>query len=359
MPTQKRQHYVPRCYLKPFSLNGEGSAINLMNFSKSKTIRNASLKGQCAKDYIYGQDLVIENRLKELEGRYAEILRLLQAGGALNEEELRFVLGFMHLQSMRTDMAVQRLRLSHLEMQNAVFNGQPVNPAEIDLSDKALMRDSIQMFQETVGLIEDLKVCFVKNSTQTDFITSDDPAIFTNRYHFQRLRESSFGLLSSGALLIMPITPRLLALAYDRLTYTVPDKDGHYVTIKNSSEIAALNELQYLKAAENIYFRHWDDENRISGEFYVVKDRRPKSWCEIKFFVFDGVDPDGAERFRAAASNEEAKNADRTMMQMSSRYPSPSSWISKLRYRSSIKTYYNGTAVGHVRKAEWLESTPE
>jgi hypothetical protein len=69
MPEKKNQHFVPRCALKPFSLDGAGAAINLFNISRAREIRNAPVKGQCARDYLYGSgENSLEDSLVELEG---------------------------------------------------------------------------------------------------------------------------------------------------------------------------------------------------------------------------------------------------------------------------------------------------
>ena len=78
MPEYKRQHYVPRCHLKPFSLDQEGTAINLYNLNAERSIKNAPLKSQCARNYFYGKDLEIEKTLRYLEDDYSEVLRKIQ-----------------------------------------------------------------------------------------------------------------------------------------------------------------------------------------------------------------------------------------------------------------------------------------
>ena len=52
MADNKNQHYVPRVHLKPFTLDGEGLAINLLNIDRMKPISNAPVKNQCSGDYF-------------------------------------------------------------------------------------------------------------------------------------------------------------------------------------------------------------------------------------------------------------------------------------------------------------------
>src|SRR4051794_19306669 len=104
MPAQKNQHYVPRCALKPFSLNADGLAINLFNISRRQAIANAPVKGQCARDYLYGKaDLRREQALAKLEGQYSRILDQLSAGGPLPKKDKEWLLLFMLIQFRRTE----------------------------------------------------------------------------------------------------------------------------------------------------------------------------------------------------------------------------------------------------------------
>lgn len=355
MPQHKRQHYVPRCYFKSFSLNHAGVAINLYNIQHSRTIRNVSVKGQCAKDYLYGEDLGLERALQNFEGEYARVLRLLQnAADQPTNEDLALLRAFAYLQYARTDMAIRRRRMIQEEMYDAIYKGRPVTPPDLDLSDRAVMHDTMRTYSDAREYIEDLKTCIVKNETRSDFLTSDDPSIFTSRFYVQKLNKQTFGLMSSGALFFLPLTSRLLLMCYDGGVYTIPDKNGCYVSIANQADVLALNELQYLKAANNIYFSQWDDHDRVQREFRAVSMQRPQSWCNISVLVPDGVTEEG-ERYRRA-TEEERRTGQHMLIAMSMFHTAPSKWISKLKYRSPVRAHSDGSAVGYVRKKAWLTS---
>ncbi len=357
MPEHKRQHYVPRCYLKPFSLDDAGAAINLYNIRRSQAVENASVKGQCAKDYLYGVDLEVERALQVIEGEYARILRLLQNPAEQPTEEDLYVLrGFAYLQYARTDMALKRLRMVHEGISNTMYEGRPVTPPDLDVSDREMMRKSMHVYLDNREYIEDLKICVVKNESQSDFITSDDPSIFTNRYYMQRLHRQGFGLVNSGILFFLPLTTRLLLMCYDGGTYVIPDKRGCYLSITRQADVFALNDLQYLKAAENIFFSRWDDRDRVEREFREVSPRRPDSWVQFSLFVPNGFTEEG-ERYRLA-TEEERRTARKTIIQGFTLHPVPSKWISKFKYRRPVRTYFDGSAAGHVRKKIWLKRRP-
>jgi hypothetical protein len=357
MPEHKRQHYVPRCYLKPFTLNTAGVAIDVFNISRQRAIRHAPIRGQCAKDYFYGEDLTLERSLQRIEGEYARAIRALQDGREVpTTGDLELLRNFAYLQYARTDMAMQRRRMIEEGLHRTIHEGRPIEAPDLDLSDRTIMRDSMHMYARTCDQIDDLKVCILKNESDTDFITSDDPSIFTSRFYLQRLGSQHFGLSSSGALFLLPLSPRLLLICYDGNVYTIPDKEGCFVTTERATDVVALNEFQYLKASKNLYFSKWDDRDRIAQEFQQIIPQRPKSWCEFFVFVLDKSSDQG-EHYRRA-TKEERVTARETLVSMHVLHPSPSNWLSKLKYRSAIRTYSNGSAVGHVRQKIWLERNP-
>lgn len=73
MPTTKKQHYVPRFYMKPFSVianrgtKKEKVLISFYNFNKNIIRKNVPVMSVCAEDFFYGKDGVTENKLAEKE----------------------------------------------------------------------------------------------------------------------------------------------------------------------------------------------------------------------------------------------------------------------------------------------------
>ena len=71
------------------------------------------------------------------------------------------------------------------------------------------------VFASEMDIIDDLRVCLVRNKTDIDFVTSDDPAILTNKLFLIKRTSESFGLGSAGNLMLLPLTPKILLLGYD------------------------------------------------------------------------------------------------------------------------------------------------
>lgn len=353
MPANKRQHFVPKAYLRSFACNAARSAIHVFNISRSKAIQGAALKGQCAKDYFYGHNLKLEKQFQGMEGKYASALSNVIAASALAPNDEAWLKAFAHMQRGRTDMAVKRLRQSEARMTEVLYAQNPRQQPTLDLSDQRLTLDSVLLAAQTHKYVGDLKVCVLVNETDADFVTSDDPAFLANRFHTQRIRTRSYGFASSGVLLFLPLTPRLCLVCYDSLVYTVPGRGSGFVSLARASDVRAVNELQYLAASENIYFSNWNDAERIEREFKEDAVRRLSEWYAFETFVPVGKTPDG-ELLRRA-TDEERLRAPRSFVNSFPIYPEPTRWVSRIRYRDPIRTFSNGSAIGHVRKKEWLE----
>jgi len=344
--------------MKPFSLGGIGAAINLFNITSGQLIKNAPVKGQCAKDYLYGDDLVVEKALQKLEGAYGVILKKIQSGDdQLSSSDLSFLRNFSYLQYSRTDMAIRRNRLAMEKLENAIFEGNEHQRPISDLSDRTLMREAMIQFQETVKYISDLKVCLVRNRASSPFITSDDPAISTNRFYAQRVgsRFGGVGLGNAGAMIFMPLTPEYLVVSYDGGVYTVPGKIGCVIETHRLLDVAAVNELQHLKAAENLYFHDWRNADKIKTAFEAVQPRRPETWCEVNVAVLDRTEGDW-KRYRVADTMEERLAAKESIVHLSSKYPKPNKWFSKIRIRSRPRFIDTESGAGLERPSNPIRS---
>ena len=56
MPANKSHHYVPKLYLRNFTRPENSKSITLYNIEKKRLISNAPIKGQCCRDYFYGNE---------------------------------------------------------------------------------------------------------------------------------------------------------------------------------------------------------------------------------------------------------------------------------------------------------------
>jgi predicted nucleic acid-binding protein len=355
MPANKNQHFVPRCALKPFTLNSAGLAINLFNIARARTVENAPVRSQCARPYFYGKGAAsVEDRLANLEGQYARIVSLLANDSALSSPDEEWLRVFIAIQQRRTEAAINEMRALTESMADKVFSRSPEQRPAAETHEQ-LMQMSLRLALELKKYADDLKLVVLANETGRDFVTCDHPAVLTNRYHFQRLNAANFGMSNSGAIISMPLSPRLSLLAYDTNVYTVPNATGEpFVSVTKSADVHALNQFQYLSASQNVYFQALGDAERIGSEIGELADIRTGAGPTSEVLVRDPEADGIGEAYRRGSAEEEA-TARESIIVSGFRRPAPPNWPSVLKYRSKPRTFYNGTAVGHVRREEWLE----
>jgi len=348
MAKYKNQHFVPQCYLRNFSADSDGKAICLLHIKSRKFVRGAPIKGQCARPYFYGGDLELERALQNIEGEYARALRnAIVRTREPHGPDLEMLRDFMILQSSRTEAMTQKTKTMWQGGQDAIEAEHPGSTPELDLSTHHMMLMAMSMFTRTRRHSTDLKVCLVRNKTSVPFVTSDDPVAFTSMFHAEKLNSDRFGFGSAGALFFMPLSPKLLLLCYDSDTYILSGKKRNSISLSKDRDVRSCNELQYLKAAQAIYFSDWQQRCELDREFNLALPRRKSFKPEIDRFIPDGSTTED-QRYRRLGKDE--KGAVGGMLFAFS-FPQilPLTWISPLRFRKNIRCYYNGSAAGYVR----------
>jgi hypothetical protein len=357
MAAHKSQHFVPKVHLRPFSTDADRNAISLVNIKSGQAIHTAPIKHQCAKNYFYGKDGVLESLFVEIEGKYAEGVRKAESRNFDGGDETWLRL-FMNLQFGRTEAAAEQIKQFYQKSAAITFRGRPLPETEVPQMDgKQLI---IQALGSTKGLrasLEDLELRIFVNRTNTNFVTSDNPLMSTNRFYCQKIGEDTWGAISAGALFILPLTPRLAACLYDPGVYGV-ESSGYYVELKKQTDARAFNELQYLNAAENIYFSEPSDAERIATEFAAVSGRRVRELARLTEFLAKEM-PDGRDRITPLRPGMDETKYDSKYIMYNVPRPIPARWPSVLPFRGKLIAHYNGSAAGYVRKSEWLKRFPK
>jgi len=344
MASNKNQHFVPQCYLRPFAIDGADSAINLYNIDRKNFVKNAPLKHQCSGNYFYGKDLRLESAIQTVEGEYAAVLReLLRQGSSLTERHRVVLRLFWLLQHLRTEAASRRA----IEMTDLA-------QADIGLPDFRLqIRDAVQMamrsFAESMHIVSDMKICLVRNRTPVPFVTSDDPAILTNRWYIEtgKLSRFSFGLQSAGDILLLPLTPKILCMGYDGNVYSVSRENG-WAEARRDSDIEAFNQHQFLNCRANIFVQNAAHSEMVHESFGKVASRRPQKRHRINFAVEDRTEGDYT-RYRVVDAST-AREHGKALIHIQAINPIPEAWPTQIAWRRKGFVYNNGTGVGYVRE---------
>lgn len=352
MPPQKSQHFVPQVYMRPFASDPDRKTINLYNVERHKLVSCAAIKHQCAANYFYGNDKILENQFGEIEGRYAEIARQISRGefAAASSEWLQL---FIALQYSRTLYAVEQARDFHERSAAITFKGRTISEGQKpELTKEYVVGVALSRFLRFAPYTKDLKFCILRNRTCDAFITSDCPVVFTNRYHIQQLNRNVFGAASSGALLVMPVDPAFTVCLYDKGVYSV-ESNGGIVDVVRKGDVLALNELQYLNAHENIYFYNFDDGDRIASEFECVSDIRLAE--SFRFTEMAEVTRDGKKvGYRIAESQADADSGRSKLIFTQTVFPRPRRWPTVIGFRSNKIVYEKrGSPLSPVRNPQW------
>lgn len=359
MPDNKNQHYVPRCHLRPFTLDRAGAAINMFNHARGIVREKVAVSGQCSKSYFYGEDLFIERQLQSLEGRYARVVRTVENGDRLSVDDLAFLRSFVFLQWCRTDAAMKRRRDIMEAMEDMAIRGRRgVARQPLDTSQLSLVYGSLKLWAEGMRNISDLRVLLLRNQSRVNFVTSDDPAVLTNRLFMQRFHDTNFGVANTGAMLFLPLGPRYAVACYDHAAYAPQGRIGNYLDIKRDRDAQALNELQFLNSLSNIYFAdRLGEAGRIREHFAAVAHRRPETKFRTWHGVSEGIE-NGFEAFRRVQDGELLPPDAVTIQSFSPLYPQPANWLSLLVMRPEISGWIVPGTAGGPRRQRGPDAPP-
>jgi len=351
MATNKNQHFVPRAYLKAFSMDGQGAAISLFNVDHERFIPAAPLKNQCSGDYFYGEDLRIEKSLQKVEGRYAELVREVTAPGyALTDSHRDFLRQFWLIQHLRTEAASMRM----VEFAQKMRDTAGIEPNEFRLEVKEAVQHSISVAIQYLPAVQDMKVCLLRNRTNEPFIASDDPAVLTNRWHLDSPASEgrSFGVGAAGSLFFLPITPKIQCVAYDGDVYSVAHERG-WSEIRREVDVQAINQQQILNCYANLYVHDKVHEPTVRAQFNRIKTLRPGAKHKAHYAVYDGTH-NGSSTYRVIGGNEDPAQHERALIHIETIHPRPSSWPVQIARRHNGAIFTNGTGLGFVRRMQLL-----
>lgn len=348
MADNKNQHFVPRCHLRPFTVDGENRAINLFNLARRRPIANAPVKNQCSSDYFYGHDPLLEDAINFVENGYAYAVRRLLSG-VLGLARVEIVLKrFIFLQHLRTEEASRNAASMTMAFHDVPGSDLPRPSLKEAMFDG--MQAAMRAYADTMGIVDDLALCLVRNRSRTPFITSDNPAVITNRWHLgdARTEGRSFGAKSAGAVFALPLSPDLLALLYDADVYAVDQRKG-LVEIVSDPDARALNELQILNCAGNLYFRDWDERGAIAALAEATAAARPDKPHEVRYLVKDKTTDWGTRYEIRDLATIELKTDTEVLVHVLGARPTPSRWPGFLKLRRDGQVYSNGTGAGFTR----------
>jgi len=259
MPANKKHHYVPRFYLKRFA--SDGKSVCLYNFRLARAITNANLNNQCYRDYMYGKQGEHEQRLSQLEGAFAQLLRNMLPSCNLPppmspDHESLCILTL--LQYSRTAYTADAMDEMADGMWKAILSKDSrIDPAmlsKVRIVNTDPANFTVATMLRLYHLIMDLRYRLLVAPSGTEFITSDNPVVKYNQLmEFERLG-SSTGLASKGLQIFFPLSPSHMLCFYDPAVYACEPRKSVQIAITSSKDMDQLNALQVASALENVYY---------------------------------------------------------------------------------------------------------
>lgn len=343
MPKTKNQHYVPRFYLKNFSSNGK--SLNFIHLQNGKIVIGDSIKNQCSEDYFYGNTIPIEKAFGEIETSSSVLIKKI-----INENYVRLAKTQEHslLQLFvvtlhsRTKYKSEELNEIADKMAKSLLELHP--DVDKNLLDKVEIKLDFPLHYPILTsltryhLAQDLLIHLFINESKSNFITSDHPVIYYNKWTEEIKDYGSVGLASKGLLIFLPLSPKKLLLLYDGSVYKIGNKRDSVSTLNDTKEVDNINLLQWLKCNNNIYFYSIDEQMKIKRDYDLNIRLRQQS--KVKHQEIKNAD--GSKIFGAYSSK----------LKMSLK-------INTIKIRKQAKQYQTNEKISAIRNPKLLELVNE
>lgn len=301
MTEKKNQHFVPRLYLRQFSINNENNKIGLFYLDKHLYKHAVPLKSQGKEDYFYGKDGVLEENLSKLESMAAPCLQSIITTNELplkSSESYYKILIFSVLMANRTkDSAAQVKELSDKLAKEILSYGEENTEitGKYQIHPKNAAAMALEATFSKLPIAYDLKMKLIINNSNLKFLTSDHPVIKYNQFlNCRKHPGGNVGLAMKGLELFFPISPVHLLCIYDEWAYKVGDKCRDVIEIKSPLDIEKLNYLQFLNCYDHIYFSHEFSEYEIRKIYEKAKTKRLDEYSSLQK-VHEYTDDKGLE----------------------------------------------------------------
>lgn len=271
-------HYVPQFLLKKFSNNSK--SIGMYLNKKKKYIKEASIKEQACRDYLYGDDGKLEDMFMEIEGYAKKVIdNIIKSStiSSLNYEDYHVLLLFMLLSEARNIKAADSME----NFMTTTMRIMAKMDKKLDIPDKVIDKMkitspipnlfSITTATELYPILLDLKCTLIINKTDRQFITSDNPFIRYNQMYVIRNYYRGYGLGSMGIQLFFPISPQICICVFDHILYGCKlNKDGN-IEIYKGKQIDEINKLIILNSYEYLFFNDQISESYFTRLFNGIK----------------------------------------------------------------------------------------
>ena len=275
MAEKKKQHYVPKMFMRNFA--DENKRFSVLHVESSKILEKVYIDSQCFKDYYYGKDLVWENNLGKLEDCWAPVITKICEGQQLNDNELLLIKQFAIYQRQRTlsegNYKKQQKRAELMEISSMYCDSKGLQYSDQieeyvnKIAYQAVTpQELLDIAVNAEKMIDDLCVTIIEYDTNAKLISSDAPIILWNTFECHGL-----GYMCMGLVIFFPISPTKLVTIYDGKMYT-RNKGQQYIVSDDENEVHNLNIIQYVNAEKIVLALKTDDFDFVDNT--VIEQRK-------------------------------------------------------------------------------------
>ncbi len=266
MADRKNQHYVPQFYLRKFSMDTK--SINIYLIKNRKTVNNASISGQCARDYFYGKNLKVETGLGELENAFSNAINRFCEDNYIQDDKVAYYLNlFISIQHARTakmnDFFKESMRFAFQSIFDLYIEK---NGDDLRLNQNIKVNDIVNtIVAHSIiysPLLRDLSIHKITNQSKIDFVTCDNPVVIVNPVFCNNPETIGLGL--GGIQIILVLSPKNAVFLYDQKYYSpLLTGNKNEAKIKEDSVIDRINKMIAFNAYEIII------KSSVTSEDYV------------------------------------------------------------------------------------------
>jgi len=302
MAEKKKQHYVPKFYLKFFSIEGNKTHLKIYNKINHKIIQKGNLKGQAQENYFYGEDLALENFFGEIEAESSAIFHEIVKTGILpkkNSKEHQYTWIFLLLQAYRTPTQAKEMNEMVDSMVKSIlkyekdFKRYDLSSFQIGLNDTPVR--NIKTLIEGLPMMRDLELKLIANNTNTPFITSDNPTFKYNQFLESRnFKFGKTGMGCKGLQIFFPLSPSIMLILYDPKVYKIGNKKQFSGISITANDVDELNLLIFLYAHQAVYSN--ENVNDIYFESLLEKAKKYQNLGGINMKEYKNFNSGNSEK---------------------------------------------------------------
>lgn len=295
----KRQHYLPRAYLRGFEREGGVAVFD----RETGDIRRQPIEGTGAVGHLYTFEdregrrrFDLEHLFSQIESGFSQAVSKFEAWEGIDGKDIEYLLLFIAFAELRTPGALEDARgvkagfirtLGHAatgtpERAYASLRrmyrdkGESISEADLRrradevarfvqdgrydvvVDEKAALMESIKLWEPLVKALWEKNLLIARAEGDAHYITCDSPVVLDS------LRGKDVGFGSPDALILFPLTSRLL------VSMSGDQKRGGRATasrkqVQNANEVLAQNAFRYVIGPDEAELKRLADSLGLAG----------------------------------------------------------------------------------------------